>query len=271
MRTVNRGSVSRPTVLSPSNELDRHIQAYAESGRKDGIRKSVYRHPDVESALRKLFFNKCSLCEAYSAKDGVVEHFIPHCPERAVLAYDWMNLHWTCEACNRRKSGDVYKDYRPGTMIVERTNLVDPTEPPGGRTEDIFYFNRRFEAEVTIMFRGNRIAKITADFLNKDPGPTDRNRAFLEMTETIAEWSCQKEWKALFDIDPIDPQRRPNEAHARFACEMADRLCTQFLAETEPFCTSLRSALADRAGLPFDKLARLGRWHRTDQGRQPIY
>ena len=77
---------------------------------------TIYGHDDVKEQLKKDQFEKCCFCEgkpvAFSAGD--VEHFRPKAAilkdgERSLtfpayywLVYDWSNLLFSCEVCNRR-------------------------------------------------------------------------------------------------------------------------------------------------------------------------
>lgn len=267
MRTVDRSSLPTPSALADTTALARHAADYQASGKKP--RDGVYRHESVVLALKSLFLNKCSLCECDAEHDGEVEHFIPHCPTRAELAYQWSNLHWTCGGCNARKRRDEYKEKDPRTGVVQRTKLIDPSNPHGGRAEVMLHFNSRQRAEPTPHFAGDEVVRLTANFLNSDPAPTERRRVYTDMSDAIAIWGSLPKWKSLAASG--DQADWPDDAAAATACEHADRLVINFLMDAIPYCTSLRSALAERLGISFDQVARLGRWHRQRAGLNIIY
>lgn len=80
------------------------------------IDKDIYGHKEVKSALINLQKKCCCFCESRIThiSSGDVEHFRPkngysqdqtdlfHKPGYFWLAYDWSNLFFSCEQCNRR-------------------------------------------------------------------------------------------------------------------------------------------------------------------------
>lgn len=78
--------------------------------------RDVYGHPSVKTALVAMQHEKCAFCEAkpLHVSDGDVEHFRPKGGVRQAdseplerpgyywLAYEWDNLLFACERCNRR-------------------------------------------------------------------------------------------------------------------------------------------------------------------------
>src|SRR5215469_11092336 len=106
MRTVDRATVPRPSSLDPAKTAP-YVEEYRKCVGPSGVKKHVFNNSDVQQSLQRLYLKKCSLCEAMAEKDGVVEHFVPHHPQQADLAYLWENLHWTCGECNQRKRSKV--------------------------------------------------------------------------------------------------------------------------------------------------------------------
>jgi uncharacterized protein (TIGR02646 family) len=262
VRTIDRSKEPRPGVLDPSQTAT-HVTAYAACTTTSGVKKHVYGHKDVVAALHRLFLRKCSLCESDASKDGVVEHFIPHCPASADLAYDWNNLHWTCGACNQRKKRGEYKEFQPGTTVVQRTLLIDATAPHGGRVEGMLWFDQKLRAQPTAAFQADRVVQLTTEFLNTSLPENERLRMGHEMLGFIAESECLSEWRAIIPLVPVDPATRPDPTRASRALEVADKLYLLFLHEKNPFSTSMRWALTNRLGLHASDIAELGRRHRT--------
>ncbi|WP_157369597.1 HNH endonuclease family protein [Zavarzinella formosa] len=261
MRTINRELEPMPVVLDPAATLT-HAIAYRACSSPNSVKKNVYGHTDVRNALRRLFLEKCSLCEADASKDGVIEHFVPHCPTRAELAYDWMNLHWTCGNCNNRKRKKDYKELRPGTDIVERTLLIDVTCPHSERAEDMIWFDKHLKARPSIKFSTDRIVTLTTEFLNSSQTISDRLTTSNEMGMFIAESGCLEEWRSIISISPVEPCKRPNPVLTNKALQMADRLYYLFLRETNPFSTSMQTSLSDRMGIQTEDIKELGRRYR---------
>jgi uncharacterized protein (TIGR02646 family) len=77
--------------------------------------KVIMGDPDVHEALYKVFAGKCAYCESHVGRRGTISHFRPvsaaasshsdkSSPDHyAWLAYEWRNLLFTCEECDRMK------------------------------------------------------------------------------------------------------------------------------------------------------------------------
>jgi uncharacterized protein (TIGR02646 family) len=84
--------------------------------------RAIYGDPLVKQALREMQHNKCCFCEACvpHISSGDVEHYRPKAgfrqeqegelerPGYYWLAYDWENLLFCCEICNRRHKRDLF-------------------------------------------------------------------------------------------------------------------------------------------------------------------
>lgn len=84
--------------------------------------KDVYGGPSVKQALKDAQHDKCCFCESKISHVafGDVEHFrpkaacraSPETPERRPgyywLAYEWSNLYFACEQCNRRHKRNLF-------------------------------------------------------------------------------------------------------------------------------------------------------------------
>lgn len=73
----------------------------------DSLQKARERHqsyntPEVNAALREMFYGKCYLCENKQITLYQIEHLIPH-RGNAELKYDWNNLFLACGHCNNTK------------------------------------------------------------------------------------------------------------------------------------------------------------------------
>lgn len=84
---------------------------------------SIYGHPQIRTALEKLFHDKCAYCETMMTpgSDWDVEHFRPkgkvsedaQHPGYYWLAYTWENLYPSCIHCNQhRKDKHRWDDFR---------------------------------------------------------------------------------------------------------------------------------------------------------------
>jgi len=92
--------------------FDKNRIAYQNASKKFSFDNKIYGHATVKSALRKAQFDKCCFCERRT-EIGDVEHFRGKGgfqqkegdklgkPGYYWLAYDWDNLLFACEKCNR--------------------------------------------------------------------------------------------------------------------------------------------------------------------------
>jgi uncharacterized protein (TIGR02646 family) len=270
MRTVDRGLVARPAPLDPI-QTAADVTAYRACTSTSGVKQRIYGHQDVVYALHNIFFRKCSFCEADATHSGEVEHFIPHSPDRAELAYDWMNLHWACRACNQRKRREKYKEFRTGTRIVERTLLIDSTAPHGGFVKEMLTFDDDLNAQPTSAYLSDLIVQLTSEFLNDSLPWKGRSVTYKALQNFVIEAGCIDEWRALIELEQIDPNVRPDPARAKRALDSADRLYLLYLDERKPFSASMRCLLVNELRLPFEGIARLGRHHRASVRLPALY
>ncbi|MFK7983766.1 MAG: HNH endonuclease [Saprospiraceae bacterium] len=70
-----------------------------------------YNQPDVLKQLKEDSFNKCYICEQKGPLSINIEHFKPHHQGKNIdLKFDWNNLFWSCEHCNKTKGAKVIFD-----------------------------------------------------------------------------------------------------------------------------------------------------------------
>jgi uncharacterized protein (TIGR02646 family) len=115
-----------PAILNSLGQAEATLNLNAvKTGKYAQMKFKIYKHPDVETALLKVFKNKCAYCEAKTsyAAPWDFEHFrpksktIPKGTKRGKyfgyywLASDWNNLLLSCINCNRPK-----RHYVPGQV-----------------------------------------------------------------------------------------------------------------------------------------------------------
>jgi uncharacterized protein (TIGR02646 family) len=121
----NRAGLNK-MVLETNSLLAAYVadQANYDNGSKIfKFLNSVYGHSKIKRVLLKMQNGKCAFCESnvYSVASGDVEHFRPkggfnqnvnqkviEKPGYFWLAYDWENLLFSCESCNRRYKGNLF-------------------------------------------------------------------------------------------------------------------------------------------------------------------
>ncbi len=113
------GSVRR---AEHERDYDSDPTAYQSGTRKFDFDRDTYAHRTVKAALILMQREKCAFCEAkpLHVADGDVEHFRPKAAVRQSdaaamqypgyywLAYEWENLLFACERCNRRHKRNAF-------------------------------------------------------------------------------------------------------------------------------------------------------------------
>lgn len=264
MRTVERCSVPCPRIFEDKDRINRAVNAYSTAKKVDS---SIYREEEVVLRLKSLFYGKCVFCESDAAKSGVVEHFLPHHPERPERAYDWNNLNWACDKCNNRKTRKIFKELEG--QIVTKMLLIDPTAPDGNPVEEMLSFDTELTASATGKYQADQVVQRTADFLN-DPHPLqDRNHSYRCMTDLLlAESEAFSNLKTLGPSETLSPSAPPN-LHRAFW--LADRLFAMFLRDSQPHCSSMRAVLDGRIGISVETVRNLGRQYRQAKSLAQVY
>lgn len=192
-------------------EFDRDPAAYRAGDKKMDIVEEIYRN--VKSRLKKIQHEKCCYCEAKfratSFGYGDVEHFRPkkyaqqekgaeiEYPGYYWLAYDWSNLFFSCEVCNRTHKRNLFPILdsavrarnhkesigREEPLLVNPGGLEDPRDhirfhaevpmgitPKGHKTICVLGLRRLNEDRRTVLARLKREVEITR-LLNDDPDP----------------------------------------------------------------------------------------------------
>jgi len=87
---------------------------------REKVKKSgKYNEEDVLEQLKNDFHNKCYICEDKGPSSINVEHFQPHYNGKLLdLKFDWNNLFFACEHCNKTKGAKAIFN-----------NILDCTNP----------------------------------------------------------------------------------------------------------------------------------------------
>lgn len=129
-------------------EIDVDPGSFASGASTLTFDRDIYGHQSVKTALVTMQHEKCAFCEAkpLHVSDGDVEHFRPKGGVRQAdagplerpgyywLAYEWDNLLFACERCNRRHKKNLFPLTDPGrrarshrdASIHEVPIFVDP-------------------------------------------------------------------------------------------------------------------------------------------------
>lgn len=154
------------------------------------IVKRIYGHRSVRETLKRAQHRKCCFCEgtflANAAAD--VEHYRP---KRAVrqnratppvkpgyywLAYEWENLYWCCQTCNRSNKREFFPLKDPTKRAVSHHDDLAQEEPllldPGGEEDPREHITFRHERAVGVTLRGETTIQVIG--LNREDLIEDR-------------------------------------------------------------------------------------------------
>lgn len=199
--------------------------------------REIYAHASVKTALVHMQHEKCAFCEAkpLHVSNGDVEHFRPKAAVRQAdaeplvrpgyywLAYEWTNLLFACERCNRRHKKNLFplqdaarRARTPRAELTEEAPLfIDPSaEDPalyiGFRDHVPYAIGGNPRGESTIEALGLRRPELMAD--------RERHLAQFGVLRALMD----EEFSALEKLDHLrsrasallDRQTRPDAEYA---------------------------------------------------------
>ncbi len=156
-KLINEGAKATEK-LKQLYEVD--AQAYQSGTKKFSFDKKIYGHKTVKKALKAAQHDKCCFCER-KTEVGDVEHFrgkggyqqdeteALQFPGYFWLAYEWLNLLFSCETCNRAYKRNFFPLENPtkralshaDDLTLERPLIVNPcTDNPEDFIEFYGYF-----------------------------------------------------------------------------------------------------------------------------------
>lgn len=172
----------------------------------------IYGHRIVKRALKAAQYDKCAYCEANFAGNasGDVEHFRPKAfsqqgkaaaklyPGYYWLAYEWSNLLYACELCNRPVKRNLFPLRDPATrarrpiddLAAEEPLLIDPAGPDDPRDHIRFRNNKPYG----ITERGRETVKTMDLDRSQLDDPRLRHIRMVECLRMIA------------NLEPANPQ-----------------------------------------------------------------
>jgi uncharacterized protein (TIGR02646 family) len=124
-------------------DVQRNPRAFASGSATLSFDRAVYAHASVKKRLIGIQRSKCAFCEAkpLHVSSGDVEHFRPKAGVRQSgagplarpgyywLAYDWKNLLFACELCNRRHKKNLFPLIDPSRRAKSRQVGIDNETP----------------------------------------------------------------------------------------------------------------------------------------------
>ena len=201
----------------------------------------IYGHEAVKSVLKTSQHGKCFLCESKvtHTSSGDIEHFRPKGGHRQSakdtlqkpgyfwLAYEWENLFFVCELCNRRFKKNLFpllKSENRCTSYKINTSQEEPLfiNPEIENPEDFI----SFRGEIVFAIDGNLRGKTTIEGAGLDRVELESNRkTTLEKIKRIYE---------IANASPELPQSK----------EAINYLYNECTSETHEYASMIKAALA---------------------------
>lgn len=154
MIRIARPSKAPEILLTEGKKRRRsHVAAHTRTAGRPQTRRSkkaafafdrdIYAHPTVKQTLEQAQHGKCCFCESKVGHitSGDVEHFRPKAgwrqqddspleqPGYYWLAYEWMNLLFACELCNRRHKRNAFPLRDPAQRARTHRDAIAAEEP----------------------------------------------------------------------------------------------------------------------------------------------
>lgn len=163
----------------------------------------IYGHETVKSVLKKSQHDKCFLCESKvtHVSSGDVEHFRPkggyrqsaqhklQKPGYFWLAYEWRNLFFVCELCNRRFKKNLFPLLKTKSRCTSHKIDINQEEPlfinPETENPEDYI---SFRGEIVFAIDGNVRGQTTIEGAGLDRVELENNRkTTLEKIKRIYE------------------------------------------------------------------------------------
>lgn len=246
IRIQRPAQVPSPLRVDGVRLRDEHISSHHGGATSFSFDRNVYGHQEVKAALRTAQYDKCAFCESKvtHVSFGDVEHFRPKAAFRGQpaaplispgyfwLAYDWTNLLFACEQCNRRHKGNAFpladeakRARTPADDVGSEAPLfIDPsTEDPTAHIA--------FRQEVAYAIGGDPRGEATLQALGLNrPELEERRRERLSTTRVL-----RKAAKVL---------RRKRDKASKTALQQIEALLAVRVASHSEFAAMERCAAA---------------------------
>jgi uncharacterized protein (TIGR02646 family) len=167
--------VRPPAILADAGVARRraHSREFTAQGMRHFVfDRSIYAHDSVKQALLAVQYGKCCFCESKvrHIASGDIEHFRPKAAVRQTvdgplevpgyywLAYDWTNLYFCCERCNRRQKANLFPLLDPSKRVRTHSRARDVR-----KEQPLFIDPGKEEPEHFIGFRRHAVYPIDDD------------------------------------------------------------------------------------------------------------
>lgn len=253
MRGVDRTIVNIPKCLD--KDLTKENSLVRATGK---INNLLYSHKEVCMELLTLYKGKCYLCEKDIRVSYQIEHYLPWSKEESTRAYDWNNLHLSCDKCNHRKRRKDYKRINSVTKVVEDTLILNPSNLPLGYTIDTLI---KFERNRKCSALEPNVPKVikTVEFLNEIGPKTDRDNRWDELDDFL--WEKREQTAIWEDIIAMPEIRLPEDLVKRKeileALKFANNFYQLFIKNTSPYSKCMSDILLTSKNFSQKELKRM--------------
>lgn len=201
----------------------------------------IYGHETVKSILKTAQHDKCFLCESKVThiSSGDVEHFRPkggyrqsvkdnlQKPGYFWLAYEWGNLFFVCELCNRRFKKNLFPLLAPKNRIASYKTKLSQEEPlfinPENENPEEFI---SFRGEIVFAVAGNLRGKTTIEGAGLDRVELESNRK-----------TALEKIKRIYEIANASPELPQSK-------EALNYLYNECTSESHEYSLMIKAALA---------------------------
>jgi uncharacterized protein (TIGR02646 family) len=257
MKGVDRTSVTKPLCLAKNLSAD--INLVQSTGK---INNSIYGHVDVSTELKTLYNEKCYLCEKDVSSSYQIEHYLPWSKEEPSRAYDWNNLHLSCDKCNHRKRKKEYKVINPVNNVVVDILVLDPSNLPSGYSIDQLIKFERNRKCIAIEPSVPKVSK-TIDFLNEILPKTERDNRWDELESFL--WEKREQtilWELIISMKEIVlPDDLVERKKIIEALKFANNFYQLFIKDTAPYSKCMCDILLASKDFSRNELKRMSEFY----------
>lgn len=231
-----------PEILTAEGKAKRveMCNAFEKGETKFEFDNKIYGHETVKSILKKSQHDKCFLCESKVThiSSGDVEHFRPkggyrqsakeklQKPGYYWLAYEWENLFFVCELCNRRFKKNLFP-------LIKAENRCTSYKVDTNQEEPLFINPENEDPEEFISFRGEIVFAIDGNLRGK----TTIEGAGLDRIELESNRKTTLEkLKRIYEIANATPELPQSK-------EAINYLYNECTSETHEYSSMIKAAL----------------------------
>lgn len=241
MIQITKPAAPKKLLTDGKKETEHNKQLYEKNGVIDfDIKKSIYGHQTVKNALTKAQYQKCCFCER-KTEIGDIEHLRPKSayqqkegeslskPGYYWLAYEWENLFFCCEKCNRSYKRNLFPLADESKRAKSHLDNINREEP-------LFINPEKENPEEFIKFIGIQPRAINNNLRAKTTiERTGIDRPFLD-ERRLEKYQVMKQIYTLINLPNVDPATKNQLQH----------LLNEATQNSAEFASMIRCAVKDK-------------------------